>query len=61
MDEKRRLKVLEKTEQALDETVEEQVKPKFVHPNQTNPIYKKMMNFNNSKVGDKLSVKDLLK
>lgn len=64
MDEKRKLKVLEKTETAkemLDETVVEQVKPKIEHPNQTNPIYKNLATFNNAKIGEKLSVKDLLR
>lgn len=61
MDEKKRLKVIEKIDNELDVTAEEQVKPKISHPNQTNPIYKKLMNFKNSKIGEKLSVKDLLK
>lgn len=63
MDEKNilKLRVLEKTEQMLDEIVEEQVKPKFSHPNQSNPIYKKMLEFHNSKIGEKFSVKDLLR
>lgn len=61
MDEKRILKVIEKTEQGRDEAVEEQVKPKFSHANQTNPIYKKLMNFKNSKIGSKWSIKDLLR
>lgn len=61
MDEKRILKVVEKTE-VFDEVAEEQqVKPKIEHPNQTNPIYKKLMNFKNAKIGDKWSIKDLLK
>ena len=61
MDEKRKLKVLDK----IDEIVEKQVTSKFVHeissPGQTNPIYKNLAKFNNSKIGDKWSVKDLLK
>lgn len=61
MDEKRILKVIESTDIQLDEAVREPVKPKFSHPNQTNPILKKLMNFKNSKVGDKLSIKDLLR
>ena len=56
-----KLRVLERTEQMLDNVVEEQVKPKMVHPNQTNPIYKNLMKFHNSKIGDKFSVKDLLR
>lgn len=34
---------------------------KIVHPNQTNPIYKNLAKFNNAKIGDKWSVKDLLR
>ena len=61
MDEKNfvRLKVLERTEEILNEVVEEKVAPKFTHPSQTNPIYKNLMKFHNSKIGDKFSVKDL--
>lgn len=61
MDEKNfiRLRVLERTENTLNETVEEKVAPKFTHPNQTNPIYKNLMKFHNQKIGDKFSVKDL--
>ena len=67
MDEKTilRLRVLERTEQMLDEAVEEQVKPQIVYPNQTNPlampIYKNLMKFHNSKIGEKFSVKDLFR
>lgn len=62
MDEKKRiLRVIEKTDCELNEEVQEQVKPQFSHPNQTNPIYKKLMNFKNSKVGAKFSIKDLLR
>lgn len=61
MDEKRKFTVIEKTDEMLDEVTEKQIEPKFSHPNQTNPIYKKLMNFKNSKIGDKLSVKNILK
>ena len=63
MDEKNilKLRVLERTEEMIDGVVEEQVAPKFVHPNQTNPIYKNLIKFHNSKIGDKFSVKDLLR
>lgn len=61
MDEKRKLKVIEKIDETLDNAVEEQVKPKISHPNQTNPIYKNLAKFNNAKIGEKLSVKDLLR
>lgn len=60
MDEKKRkLTVIEKTNEELKE--ETQPKPKISHPNQTNPIYKNLAKFNNAKIGDKLSIKDLLK
>lgn len=61
MDEKRKLKVIDRTDDVLDEVVEEQSKPKIQHPNQTNPIYKNLAKFINSQIGDKLSVKDLLR
>ena len=56
-----KLRILERTEDMLNEAVEQKVTPKFTHPNQTNPIYKNMMKFHNQKVGDKFSVKDLLR
>lgn len=61
MDEKNilKLRVLEKTEEMLNEKVEQEVKPKFSHPHQTNPIYKNLMKFHNEKIGEKFSVKDL--
>lgn len=58
MDEKKRiLKVMEKVEAELKKEFE----PKVSHPNQTNPIYRKLMNFKNAKIGDKWSIKDLLR
>lgn len=58
MDENKRiLKVVEKTETEL----EKEVKPKVSHPNQTNPIYKKLAKFCNEKIGEKFSLKDLLR
>lgn len=54
-----RLKVLERTEETLNEVVEQKVASKFAHLNQSNPIYKNLMKFHNSKIGDKFSVKDL--
>lgn len=60
MDEKKKLKIVEKIDEEFN-TVEEKIKPEISHPNQTNPIYKKLMTFKNSKIGEKLSVKDLLK
>lgn len=61
MDEKIKLKVIEKTDDALDNAAEEQFKPKISHPNQTNPVYKNLAKFCNSKIGEKLSIKDLLR
>jgi len=65
MDEKRKLTVIEKTDEALEAIVEEQVKPKISHPNQTNPlvkpILKNLAKFANAKIGDKLSVKDIIR
>lgn len=61
MDEKKRiLKVIEKTDEQVQGPTEE-VKPKNTHPNQTNPIFKKLAQFTNSKIGDKLSIRDLLR
>lgn len=61
MDEKRKLRVIERTEEQLEEVVENQAKPKVQHPNQTNPIYKNLANFTNAKIGDKWSIRDLLR
>ena len=54
-----KLRVIERTEKMLDEAVEKQAKPRVTHPNQTNPIHKKMLQFHNEKIGEKFSVKDL--
>lgn len=62
-----KLKVLEREKEMTDEVVEEKAnqKHKITHPNQTNPqtcpILKKMMEFHNEKIGEKLSVKDILR
>lgn len=61
MDEKQKLKVIEKNDEVLNNAAEEKVKPKISHPNQTNPIYKNLAKFCNSKIGEKLSLKDLLR
>ena len=67
MDEKNilRLRVLERTQEMLDEVVEEQVHQPLSHPHHTNPlaspILQKMAQFHNEKIGDKFSVKDLLR
>lgn len=53
---KRRLTVIEKTEDALDEKVSTNAKTHFAHPNQTNPIYRDMAKFS---FAEKFSVKDL--
>lgn len=58
MDEKKRiLKLLDRVETEL----KEEFKPKITHPNQTNPIYKNLAKFNNAKIGEKLSIRDLLR
>ena len=65
MDEKRKLIVIEKADVQLEEKVEEIVTPKNLHPGQTNPltkpILKNLAKFQNAKIGDKLSVKDLIR
>lgn len=62
MDEKKRnLRVLEKAETETQKPAKDSVEPKFSHPNQTNPILKKLAWFTNSKIGNKLSIKDLLR
>ena len=62
MDEKKRiLRVIEKTETTTEKVVEQVVVPKVSHPNQTNPIYKNLTKFANAKIGDKWSIKDLLR
>lgn len=65
MDEKRRLQVIEKMKEELSKVTYEHVKSGFLHPNQTNPlksnpIQRKMLDFH-SKIGDKFSLKDLLR
>lgn len=58
MDEKKRiLKVLDRVEKELKEEFE----PKISYPNQTNPILRKLAKFTNAKIGDKWSIKDLLR
>jgi len=73
MDEKRKLTVIEKTdvlaEVQLEEKIEETVTPKISHkvlsPGHTNPlstpILKNLAKFANAKIGDKLTVKDLIR
>jgi len=65
MDEKRILRVIERTEEKLEAEVEEVVAPKISRPNQTSPIEKPILKnlakFANVKIGDKLSVKDLIR
>lgn len=58
MDENKRiLKVVEKTETEL----KEEIKPAVSHPNHTNPIVKKLAKFCNEKIGEKFSIRDLLR
>ncbi|MCQ2789011.1 MAG: hypothetical protein MJ229_01400 [bacterium] len=64
MDEKKRiLRVIEREAEEMkqeEKPVSKQTSG-FAHPNQSNPIKKNMMNFVNSKIGDKFSVNDLLR
>lgn len=62
MDEKKiyKLKVLDKPD-IETEVKEKIVKPHIQHPNHTNPILKKLAVFHNEKIGDKWSIKDLLR
>lgn len=61
MNEKRKLTVIERTEETVEEKTEQKVAPKISHPGQSNPIYKNLAKFENAKIGDKLTVKDLLR
>lgn len=71
MDEKKvlKLKVLEKVAESnlktLENIVESDSGRGISHPNQTNPIYKKLANFSNSKIADnkleKWSINNLLR
>ncbi|HNW26068.1 MAG TPA: hypothetical protein PLG15_04330 [Candidatus Gastranaerophilaceae bacterium] len=54
-----RLRVLERTEETIDEVVEKQLSSGFAYPNQSNPIYKNLAKFHNEPIGKKFSVKDL--
>lgn len=57
MDQKPILRVIEREETELIQ----ETKPVVSNPNQTNPIYKKMMKFCNEKVGEKFTIKDLFR
>jgi hypothetical protein len=62
MDENKRIfRVIEKPAEMLDNTTEEQVKSGISHQTQTNPIYKNLAKFHNEKIGDKWSIRDLLR
>lgn len=50
--------------QVLDNKVETEIEEKVVTPvisNTSNPIYKKMLEFHHAKIGEKLSIKDILR
>lgn len=51
------LRVIEREETEL----KQEVKPSISSPNQTNPIYRKLMEFCNDKIGDKFTIKDLFR
>lgn len=55
-----KLRVLERTEEMIDEHVEVEKKSKFEYPHQTNPIYKNLATFHND-TKRKWSIKDLLR
>lgn len=58
MDEKKPiLQVIEREETEL----KQETKPVISNPNQTNPMYKKLIKFCNEKIGEKFSIKDLLR
>lgn len=61
MDEKKKLKVLDKPAELEENSYETPQKPKFSHMNQTNPIFKHLGRFCNAKIGDKFSISDLLR
>lgn len=62
MDEKIfKLKVIEKTPEIVENIPKTSTQESVLHANQTNPIYKKLMLFRNAKIGDKWSIKDLLR
>lgn len=44
-----------------DEEPSIEIKKAEKHSNTSNPIYKKMLEFHHSKIGDKLSIKDILR
>lgn len=44
-----------------DTELAQEVKPQVSRPNQTNPIYKKLVKFCNEKIGEKFSIRDLLR
>lgn len=57
MDEKKPiLRVIEQETELIEE-----VKPSISCLNQTNPIYKKLAKFCNEKIGEKFSIRDLLR
>lgn len=57
MDKKPILRVIEREEtELLQET-----KPVVSNPNHTNPMYKKLVQFCNEKIGDKFTIKDLFR
>lgn len=63
MDEKKelKLKVLERTVEQTESIEESKNPPKYVHPNQTNPILKHLGRFRNEQIGSRFSLRDLLR
>lgn len=62
MDEKIRIsQVLERIEVELKDYVTKEIEAKATRSGHSNPIYRKMATFHNEKIGDKFSIKDLLR
>ncbi|MBP7211426.1 hypothetical protein KBA27_01175 [bacterium] len=55
-----KLRVLEKTEEMLEEKVEVETKH-FEYAHQTNPIYRNLVKFHNEEAPKKWSIRDLLR
>lgn len=54
-----KLKVLERTEEMLEEVVQQESKQKFEHSRQTNPIQQKFINYTKEQAKKRFSIKDL--
>lgn len=62
MDEKKRIsQVLERIETELNDYVTKEIESRAMRSGHSNPMYRKMATFHNEKIGDKFSIKDLLR